>query len=125
MLGLLIISGARRTWQKVCSRFASCYVFELLSPQSPGTTQAPRKLQGAAEGHHHLHSCPLLQPAAQGKQWPGSTQPSQWGSFTWVKNLQIWGGLEGSWTGAAPRDRVQVAQLFSTAASAERALVLP
>lgn len=95
MLGLSIVAGTRRTWQKVCSRFAPCCVFFalLLSPECPGTTQRPRKLQEAAERHHHLRS--LLSPAGgccPRKAVPGSTQPSQGGSFTWVKTLQIWGG---------------------------------
>lgn len=59
MLGLVIVAGTRRTWQKACSRFAPCCVFsELLFPQSPGTAQPPRKLQEAVEGHHHLRSFP-------------------------------------------------------------------
>lgn len=108
MLGLFIIAGARRTWQKVCCRFAHCCVFELLSPQSPGTTQPPRKVLGAVEGHHHLRSLPPPACGCCPREKPSDLR-----------------GLKGSWTAAAPWDHVQVAQLFSTAVSTERAPVLP
>ena len=67
---------------------------------------------------------------AQVKQQPGSTLPPQSGSLTWAEkpsNLG-WGWRVSGQDEAgeqAPPNHVQVAQLFSTAASAERAPALP
>lgn len=107
MLGLFIVAGTWRTRQEVCPRFSPCCVFfEVLSPQNPGTTQPPGKPQEAVEGCHQFHSLPSPAGGCCPREAVAGFSPtSPVGLIRLGKKPSDLGGLEGSWTGAAPLDR--------------------